>query len=296
MQPEPSPVSELMRASLLARASRRAMRRMRSQKLVRLQCTRCGPVETKSTGRLKFCPKCGAFLTPMVPKAHTPTKRKLPPRRRVWPVPRFRSDGSQVGNLGKWLSRHNFYAATCSGQYLAMRHAGSGNTVFAKVVMSSTLHPSDWLSGFHFTVDSFKRLIEGLDRLWSVRKKMLVTDLNPEVLTPFGWHAYYGEPNRRAALERCAAGLTIDHVLNVLRWLRSVWSKHPTHKVYLPAVRHDYAWFDQTFGEKAYPHRRKRRELRDRIESECRQAIAQDSTIRSTVGGRIVDRFLIIVA
>jgi hypothetical protein len=190
-------------------------------------------------------------------------------------IPEFRSDGTLIGELASFLSRHGFHVALHAEQYLAGRHRKSDNTVFVKVIHRKLLDSSDWLAGFHFAVDSFKHLIEGLDRTWSIQTRALVSGLNPEVLTPFGWHAYYDEPTRHRALERCMMGLGVDHVLNVLKWLRNSWPRHPTHHVHSEAVKRDYLWFDRTFGEKAYPYRRKRRELRTKIESECQRTIAE---------------------
>jgi hypothetical protein len=294
-RPEPKPTSTMVAEEVkaaqvvkLAEAPRPAMRK------VRAACPKCGTVQTQVTERrISFCPNCGSYLSPIVQNSDMFATKAATVQRST--VPEFRSDGTQTGELASFLSRHGFHVALHAKQYLAGRHAKSDNTVFVKVMQRGLLDSSDLLAGFHFAVDSFKRLIEGLDRTWSIQTKALVSGLNPEVLTPFGWHAYYDEPTRQGALERSAAGLGVDHVLNVLKWLKNSWPKHPTHYVHSETVKRDYLWFDRTFGEKAYPYRRKRRELRTRIESECQRAVAESPSIRRMLGGRSADRFFIVL-
>ena len=289
-EPKPTPTvvaQEVKVAAEVTKAPRLAIPKMR------VACPRCGPMQVDIVEkRISFCPNCGSYLTPIVGHRNASTASVVSKERST--VPEFRSDGTQIGNLASFLSRHGFYVALHAKQYLAGRHA-SGNTIFVKVMQMALLDSSDWLTGFHFAVDSFKRLIEGLDKIWSTQTKAFVSGLNLEVLTPFGWHASLDEPSRQAALGRCAAGLGIDHVLNVLRWLRNSWQNHPTHYVHSEAVKRDYLWFDRNFGEEAYPTHRKRRELRTKIESECQHVIAESPSFRKVLGSRSADRFLIVV-
>ena len=60
------------------------------------------------------------------------------------------------------------------------------------------------------------------------------------------WHGYHDERTRQGTLERCAAGLGVDHVLNVVKWVRNSWPKHPTHYVHSEAVKRDYLWFEKS--------------------------------------------------
>ncbi len=245
-------------------------------------CFRCGIVSINKPRM--FCPKCGSFLGSKIGMIGGPgTFETLRPPR----------GESLINALARDVQSHGFLTATYRKRYVAARHKRSGKTIFIKIVERQRRSRS-WLSGIYFRYDSFKRMIESLDGIWSFTRRTAVSNLNVRVLTVFDWHAKNDEPARQSALERSAAGLGYKHVLNVLRWLRNSWTQHPTHHIYADAVQHDYSWFKREFAESASQRATRREAYRAKLDLECKQVLSKSGSVREILRTTHPDRIFII--
>lgn len=110
-----------------------------------------------------------------------------------------------------------------------------------------------------------------------------IGELNQNVLTSFGWHAYFDEGLRRTSLLVAENELGEEHVAKVLAWLTNAWRNHPIDKFgeYSEVAEADYDWFRSNVGGNAHYFRLKM-ELRTLLEEKYDRLVSE-GRIRSSV-------------
>jgi hypothetical protein len=115
----------------------------------------------------------------------------------------------------------------------------------------------------------FRQLIPRLDqaiaRLAADSELPDTSQLNTDVITSFGWHAYVDAETRHQALEFASAVWGSSHILNLLGWLRNTWPNNPKLSHYADVAEADYCWFERECYTAGY---RRRKALIEKIRLE----------------------------
>jgi hypothetical protein len=96
-----------------------------------------------------------------------------------------------------------------------------------------------------------------------------IGELGQDVLTSFGWHAYFNEDLRQMALLAAENELGEEHVTRVLGWLTNAWKNHPLEKFgeYSEIASADFDWFRSNVSSSATYFRLKK-ELDAQLETQ----------------------------
>jgi hypothetical protein len=149
-------------------------------------------------------------------------------------------------NLVSFLKDMN-YETESFDKYIIARK-GWNDLVLIKVEDRADCEKYSEFKRFVLTSSEFKALIQRLDQSNKITRGSragLNTNLNTDVITRFGWHAYEDEETRHSALEWAAGAWGKSHILNLLSWLKNTWPKNPKLSQYADVVEFDYNWFEK---------------------------------------------------
>lgn len=142
-------------------------------------------------------------------------------------------------------------------------------------------------------VTRFRQRLKGLLRWWLFPRQTPIGELDTNVLTSFGWHAYLKEDVRQESLLAATNELGETRISNVLLWLKNSWPTNPIMpEEYSFHVRQDYNWFRSNLGENAYYFRLKNELLFD-LQREC-QRLLREKKIKLFEDARAIGRFFLI--
>lgn len=131
-------------------------------------------------------------------------------------------------------------------------------------------------------------------RWWLNPEPKHIGELNQDVLTSFGWHAYLNEDTRQESLLVAENELGESHVANVLIWLKNSWRNNPQRRFeeYYQIASQDYNWFCSNVGKNAKYFRLKQ-ELLTTLQAELRRLV-REGKIKFFKDTESIERFYLI--
>jgi hypothetical protein len=144
-----------------------------------------------------------------------------------------------------------------------------------------------------FHVSKFRQRLRSMMRWLFNPKPKPIGELNTDVLTSFGWHAYLNEDTRQDSLLAATNELRETHVAKVLLWLKNSWPMNPNMpEEYSFHVSQDYNWFRSNVGENRSYFRLKQK-LLITLQIECRRLV-REANIDLSEHTKSIERFFLI--
>lgn len=143
-------------------------------------------------------------------------------------------------------------------------------------------------------ITKFRERLSSLKYWFFYRNRNPIDQLDTDVLTSFGWHAYLNENVRRECLLNAMSVLGETRVANVLLWLKNTWPNNPIMpEEYSFNVAQDYDWVRSNFEENIHYYRLKN-ELLHTLQYEC-QRLIRERRIKLFEDSKAIEYFLLII-
>jgi phage FluMu protein Com len=270
------------------------MEQARSLGYVVVECPRCKMLYAvpKSFPRNARTPCCKLRARQITSDEYPQTRVSKEPKSKIW----VKEDA--LKKVQDVLRSEGFVIQMCEDCVFAKRNRENGLPLRLFVSVHEKESPmarpyAEAKITMVFHVTKFQQRLSNLMRWWFYPKRKPVGELNINVLTSFGWHAFLNEDTREECLMAAVNELGETHVANVLLWLKNAWPMNPIMpEEYSFNVSQDYNWFRSNFGENAYYFRLKS-ELLYKLQHEC-QKLVRERRIKLFEDKEAIDRFFLV--
>jgi hypothetical protein len=138
-------------------------------------------------------------------------------------------------------------------RFIIAKHKIINRIILIKVVSKREYEPFIDLKPTLMELNCFKNFIR---RIIKIKKETFknISNLNTDVITQFGWHAYEDENVRREALCNSVECWGQEHIFYILRLMRNTWPNNERLERYSDVVIDDFDWFHREHSKYSYSY------------------------------------------